>query len=411
MTHILIINQHGENRGDEAAMRAMLASFKHHIPDATFTLLYQFRDRSLRLQFSEEVEDLPIVLPAIDYLRGGAFSLFKSIGLDLRWLLPGVLKQTMNAYERADLVVSAPGGPYFGDIYVNHEIVHWWYVFLASQFKKPLFLYATSAGPFNIKAMNVVRRWLYRKFDKLVTREEISAKHVEDLLGTPGAIEVTADSAIQQSFEPYPRSEWFTGDKAGMADKFLVAVSLNDYRYPGSIDPSESKRRYNAAMLTTLQHLASRGNTHFIFLPQLYGKVHSDEPYLRHMAEQLPEDASWEIIDSDLDSVMQRRLFAMCDIHLASRYHPAIFGNTAYVPGICIYYEHKAQGFMSQLGLDRYAFDINSVSAEPLCAAIDDIIEHREELVAHLRERVPALQERSARTTKLAVELLSQHAR
>lgn len=406
MTRILIANQHGENRGDEAAMRAMLASFKQQVPDATFTLLYQFRDRELRLKFSEPVEDLPIVLPKFDYVRGGIYTLFKASGLDARWLLSKALRRIIDAYDQTDLVVSAPGGPYFGDIYANHEIIHWWYVLLGRMFKKPLFLYATSAGPFRIAWLNHIRRWLYPKFDRLVTREELSAEYIEELIEAPGTVEVTADSAIQASFEPFPRAEWFTGERISLVQRFLVAVSLNDYRYPDSKDPADNKRRYNAAMLETLRHLAEQIDTHFIFLPQLYGRVHSDEPYLRSVAEQLHESSSWEIVDSALDSDTQRRLFAMCDLHIASRYHPAIFGNTAFVPGICIYYEHKALGFMQQLGLERYAFNINTVSAEPLCAALDDVIAHRETLVDHLRARVPALQERSARTTRLAVELI-----
>jgi colanic acid/amylovoran biosynthesis protein len=408
MTHILIVNQHGENRGDEAAMRAMLASFKEQLPDASFTLLYQFRDRSLRLQFHEDVEDLPIVLPAFDYLRGLFYTPLKAIGLDAQWVLPLSLRRIVAAYERADLVVSAPGGPYFGDLYVNHEIIHWWYVYLAKLFKKPLFLYATSAGPFKHRLMNPVRRWLYPKFDRLVTREEISAAFIEELLGASVKVEVTADSAIQASVEPLSRKDYFAGERSALADRFVVAVSLLDFRYPNSKDVEESKRRYNEAMIQSLTHIVRKVDAHFLFLPQLYGKVHNDVPYLKTMAKQLPPNTSWEIVDPELNSDMQRAFFGMSDLHIASRYHPAIFGNTAFVPGLCIYYEHKALGFMTQLGLERYAFDINEVEGKALCAAIDNIFDQRELLAAHLHKVVPALQELSARTTKIALELLQQ---
>jgi len=408
MTHILIVNQHGENRGDEAAMRAMLASFVAHLPEATFTLLYQFRDRSLRLTFNEDVEALPIVLPAGDYIRALIYTAFKIVGWDARFVLPRSIRAIVEAYDRADLVVSAPGGPYFGDIYINHEIVHWWYILLARLFRKPAFLYATSAGPFNSRWMNPIRRRLYPIFDRLVTREEVSADYIRGLLGPETDVEVTADSAIQAAFEPYPRADYFSGDREHLKGRFLVAVSLNDHRYPDSRDVSQSKENYNAAMVQLLTHLAGQREVHYLFLPQLYGKVHDDSPYLRSIAEQLPQSTSWEIVDSQLDSDRQRRLFAMSDLHLASRYHPAIFGNTAFVPGICIYYEHKAVGFMRQLGLERYAFDINGVDGDALCAAVDDVLAHREELIRHLHEVVPALQERSARTTALAVELLDE---
>ena len=406
MHHILIINQHGENRGDEAAMRAMLARFQEELGDVRFTLLYQFRDRNLRLKFAEDVEALPIVLPPTDYLRLGFFSAAKVS----RWEPDGVLSPTMRkivaAYRSADLVVSAPGGPYFGDIYVNHEIVHWWYVWLAARFGKPLFLYAPSAGPFENPTLNVLRRRLYRKFDVLVTREELSRDHLLGLLGPDTQVHVTADSAIQLSFPPQPRSEYFTGERSHLAEKFLVAVSLNNYRYPGAADPDAQRARYDAAMLDLLHHLAKRRDCHFLFLPQLYGAVHSDVPYLNQMGRQLGESVSWELVDPEADSEQQRRLFAMCDLHLASRYHPAIFGHTGYVPGICLYYEHKALGFMSQLGLERFAFDIRNPETDAMCRAADELLEGRDALVADLRERVPALQQKARRTTELAVALL-----
>ncbi len=408
MPHILIVNQHGENRGDEAAMRAMLASFCEQLPGTTFTLLYQFRDPDLRLSFREQVEDLPIVLPLRDYLRALLYTPMKRIGWDARWLLPASMRSIVRAYERADLVVSAPGGPYFGDIYINHEIVHWWYIYLAYLFRKPVFLYATSAGPFKKRWMNPVRRRMYPLFDRLVTREELSADYLRDLLGADTSIEVTADSAIQAAFGALPREEFFTGARAALAQRCVVAVSLNDFRYPDSDNVAASKQRYNDAMLQLLNHIAARVDAHFLFLPQLYGKVHDDTPYLASIARQLSNSASWEIVDPALDSDMQRSLFAMSDIFLASRYHPAIFGSTACVPGICIYYEHKALGFMRQLGLERCAFDINNLDVAQLCGAVDEILERREELGAHLRHIVPSLQERSARTTQMAVDCLQQ---
>ena len=411
MPHILIINQHGENRGDEAAMRAMLAAFAEAVPGVTFTLLYQFRDRSLRLKFKEPVEDLPIVLPATSYLRGGLYTLLKAVGIDARWVLPETLRQIMAAYDRADLVVSAPGGPYFGDIYADHELIHWWYVLLGRLSRKSLFLYAPSAGPFRKPWLNPIRRWMYRGFDLLVAREEISATHLRALLRNHMTVEVTADSAIQQSFAPYPRTDYFRGARTKLGKCLLVAVSLNDYRYPGSADPEAMKDAYNLAMIEVLTRFAEQTHSHYLFLPQLYGSAHSDVPYLMAMGERLAAGVSWELVNPAFDSDMQRRLFGMCDLHIASRYHPAIFGHTAFVPGICIYYEHKALGFMQQLGLSQFAFDIRRLAAEEIIDALELVLESRAELIQQLRRKVPMLRKDSARTTELALSLLRPEVR
>lgn len=404
-TNILIVNQHGENRGDEAAMRAMLAGFDERLADVHFTLLYQFRDRTLRPVLEQDVETFPIILPLGDYLRLLAFTACKFLGLEPDAVLSPTLRGIIEAYRSADLVVSAPGGPYFGDIYANHEILHWWFILLGSMYQKPLFLYATSAGPFENVFLNPIRKVLYRKFSKLVVREERSEAFIKQLLGENTEVEVTADSAIQQSFDPLPKTTYF-GDRASDFDnRLLVAVSLNDYQYPGDTDPQALKAKYNATALATLKHLIQKQGAYLLLLPQLYGKAHSDVDYLRSIASKLP-DGSWEIVDNSLNSDQQRKIFAMCDIHLASRYHPAIFGNTANVPGCCIYYEHKALGFMEQLKLEQYAFDIRTVATEELCQNLDSIIERRTDLQTHLQREVPRLRAKSQRTTEIAIGLI-----
>lgn len=404
--HILIVNQHGENRGDEAAMRAMLSGLENKIQDVEFTLLYQFRDHSLKLNFEQEVEALPIVLPLVDYIRLLIFTFFKYIfRYELLYILSPTHQSIIKAYKRTDLVISAPGGPYFGDIYANHEIVHWWYILLGDIYRKPLLLYATSAGPFNIKSLNIIRRWLYPKFDKLIVREDISANHIKKLLGKKIEIEITADSAIQQSFPAKERSEYFKNGNSKTDGKLLVAVVLNDYKYPKSKNPKKDKEKYNAEITKTLKHLISKHNAYILFIPQLYGKIHNDYIYMEKIASYLPKN-TWELVDQAYNSDEQRKIFAMCDIHFASRYHPAIFGNTSFTPGLCLYYEHKALGFMQQIKLEKYAIDIRDIQSKNLNYLFDDLIENRKNLCEHLKNRIPLLKKRSKRTTDAAIELL-----
>lgn len=407
---IVIANQHGENRGDEAAMRAMLAGFTELLGDVEFTLLYQFRDRSLRLNFREKVRALPIILPPQEALGLVLFGAGRRAKVNVRRLLGRTAKEMIDAYENADLVVSAPGGPYFGDIYRNHELAHWFFVWLAKVYNKPAFLYAPSAGPFETPWLNPIRRRLYRVFDVLVSRENISADYIRSLLGEGTVVNVTADSALQQTFAPLPREEYFTGERAHLASKFLVAVSLNDHRYPGAADVQAKKRAYEETMLRVLEHLGRQRDCHLLLLPQLYGSAHRDAPYLEKMGRRLPGSLSWEVVDERLDSDMQRRLFSMADLHVASRYHPAIFGNSGLTPGICIYYEHKALGFMRQLELEKYAFDISDLDATKLCAALDEIIANRAAIIEHLKTRIPEINRTARRTTELAVALLERHA-
>ncbi|MEX2201003.1 MAG: polysaccharide pyruvyl transferase family protein [Dongiaceae bacterium] len=402
---ILIVNQHGENRGDESALRAMVDGLEMALGKSRYVIVVQFKSRDLVLPFHEHVVFCNMRMPYLDMLGLFVFGALRRLGITARFLLTRRTRPIIDAYERTDMVISAPGGPYFGDIYANHEIVHWFYVWLATVYRKKLFLYAPSVGPFEIGWLNAVRRHLFRQFDVLCVREEISGRYLGRLLGKDAEIHVTADSAIQQQVEPHSRADYFHGDRAALADRLLVAVSAIEYRFPGERDPEPMQRRYGDALMQCLCHLASARDCHFLLIPQLYGGAHDDTPFLRSIGAALPPDASWEIVDQAYDSTAQRGIFGMADLCIASRYHPQIFAACAAVPGICIYYEHKALGFMKALGLEDCAFDIRNPDADAMCRRLDEIVEKREKIARQIAERMPDLRARSRRTTELAAML------
>jgi polysaccharide pyruvyl transferase WcaK-like protein len=404
-TQILIINQHGENRGDEAAMRAMLQGLDDELGDLSAALLVQFRDTELEIDFDQPVEMLHIKMPITDAMRLVPFAALKVLGVNARFLLKGEAQKIIDAYERSEMVISAPGGPYFGDIYADHELVHWFFVWLARLYKKPLFLYAPSAGPFARKWLNPIRRALFRRFDTLCVREEISQGYLQELLGPEAEVHVTADSAIQQVIEPMTRDEYFTDPEDPHPEEFLVAVSAIEYKFPGESRPAEKHAEYTAALLRCLEHLGRRRDCHFLLIPQLYGRVHSDIPYLRTLAETISTHSSCEIVDGTRDSNEQRRIVGMCDICIASRYHPQIFAGTSGVPGICIYYEHKALGFMTALGFEDFAFDIRNLDEARMIEKLDEAIDHRDQLSKRMSQSIVPVRERARRTTELAAAL------
>ncbi|MEL7045469.1 MAG: polysaccharide pyruvyl transferase family protein [Pseudomonadota bacterium] len=402
---ILIVNQHGENRGDEAAMRAMIEGLDQTLGGARFTVVVQFQNTSLTLPFDEDVTLLQMKMSYLHFLGLVVYAMLRRVGISLRFLLAGEARRIIGAYETADLVLSAPGGPYFGDIYANHEIVHWFYIWLGRIYARPMLLYATSAGPFEIRWLNRVRRHLYRAFRVLCVRENISRGHLHALLGEDTSVTVTADSALQQVVPPRDRHEYFTGEKAHLASRFLVAVSAIQYRFPRATDPAAAQAAYEATLLECLEHLHARKDCHFLLFPQLYGGAHSDIPFLESLRARLPGDASLEIVSQEYDSNTQRQLFGMCDLCIASRYHPQIFAASAAVPGICIYYEHKARGFMEALGMQEFAFDISDLDATRLRECLDHCLEARDALSQRLREGIPKLRDRAAETTRLAAAL------
>lgn len=403
--HILIINQHGDNRGDEAAMRAMVQGFQRHLGDVRFTILHQFRDRTLRPRLDAEVEWHSLVLSPAQGLALLAAAIGRTLGVGRKPNSKGTVAQIRAAYESADLVVNAPGGPYFGDIYANHEIIHWFYVWLACRYRKPIFHYATSAGPFRNRLLNPVRRHFFRRIDRVCIRETFSAEMLGALV--PGLeIEVTADSALQRV---PPTLEKLTERKASRNGQIVLGASARLHQFPNASSSAERTRlqeHYLEVLENGIKHVADRGADKLILFPQLYGTAHSDVEFLRELGAKVSDAIPWEIFDPDADSDAQRDAVGHCDMFIASRYHPQIFAASAGVPGICFAYEHKMTGFMKQLGMERFAFPIDDLDQSAVFAALDEVFDNRDQIGETMLREATRLQEVSGRTTELAVELL-----
>jgi len=401
--HILIINQHGENRGDESAMRAMIRSLYERIPTASFTVVAQLRDRHLKIPFKNiEVEVRNMLMGADELIRLAIYTVLKFVRIEMDFILGQEGKSIVRAYRASQIVISAPGGPYFGDIYWHHEALHWLFVWLGYLHKKRILLYSPSVGPFNIGILRVIRRYLFKFFAVLCVREKISKSHLKELLGNR-QVHVTADSAFQESIAPDDRSNFLSSRNLAEVDPFIVAVSVIDYKFPGDPDPDIKRAAYRKTLLAALNRIAANRAAYFIFLPQLYGRYHSDRSYLETIANSLPDNTGFEIIESDVDSDGQRAIIGMCDFCIASRYHPQIFALSSQVPGICFYYEHKALGIMNMFGLERFAFDIRRCDPDTVSSAIDEILTDPAKLTTAIERLLPEVQQRAGISTDLVI--------
>lgn len=381
--NVLIVNQHGDNRGDEAALDGMLRGLTEQLGSAQFTVVHQFANASAGPSLRSDVVWIPHKISAIEALRLVLYAMARVLHLRPKFVLGPVGKQTIAAYENADLVISAPGGPYFGDIYVNHEFVHWYYVWMAKLHKKPVGLYATSAGPFEKKWANPFRRMTYRCFDALYVREEISAQHIKNLFGRRSInVSVSVDAALQVSVAPSDQDQ-----------RRLIVVSAINWAYKGDANVDERRRQYDSAIVSAAITLAEQESARVIFVPQLHGTRHRDTPYLLTLAARLRDktgDVSIDVQvwDEDRDMMSQRALFASADFVISGRYHPAVFALSAGVPQVCIPYEHKATGVLALAGLSDVVLPIEDVTEEKLVS-----------LATYVRDNAGDIRERSQRAS------------
>ena len=398
--HVLVVNQHGDNRGDEAALLAMCSGIEAELGPTQFTVIHQFNNAAAGPMLRPDAQWITLKLPVGEAIRFVAYLALRIFRLRPQFLLGSLGKKTIHAYETADVVVSAPGGPYFGDLYIGHEAVHWLYVWIAKLHRVPAMLYATSAGPFHKKWANPFRRYTYRCFSRLFVREEISAGHIRGLFAgrRHGVnVEVSIDSALQVAIAPQERQH---------ADAQLIVVSAIHWPYPNDPSPQLRQKEYDTSVIEAVKIFAESGPTHVVFVPQLYGSMHRDTPYLEALARLLPANISCEVLSDAKSSNEQRALFAAADWVIAGRYHPAVFAVSAAVPVLCIAYEHKATGVLQAAGVPDAVMSIDEVTVEVVQAKARELLAVRADLSARLQVAQVALREVSSRTSGAVAELV-----
>ena len=398
--HVLVVNQHGDNRGDEAALLAMCSGIEAELGPTQFTVIHQFNNAAAGPMLRPDAQWITLKLPVGEAIRFVVYLALRIFRLRPQFLLGSLGQKTIHAYETADVVVSAPGGPYFGDLYIGHEAVHWLYVWIAKLHRVPAMLYATSAGPFHKKWANPFRRYTYRCFSRLYVREEISAGHIRGLFAgrRHGVnIEVSIDSALQVAIAPQERQH---------ADAQLIVVSAIHWPYPNDPSPQLRQKEYDTAVIEAVKIFAESRPTHVVFVPQLYGSMHRDTPYLEALARLLPANISCEVLSDTKSSNEQRALFAAADWVIAGRYHPAVFAVSAAVPVLCIAYEHKATGVLQAAGVPDAVMSIDEVTVEVVQAKARELLAARADLSARLQVAQVALREVSSRTSGAVAELV-----
>ena len=402
--HVLVVNQHGDNRGDEAALLAMCAGIEAELGPTQFTVIHQFNNAAAGPMLRPDAQWITLKLPKFEALRILVYICLRIFGLRPHFLLGSLGKKTITAYETADVVVSAPGGPYFGDLYIGHEAVHWLYVWIAKLHRVPSMLYATSAGPFQKKWANPFRRYTYRCFSRLFVREEISAEHIRGLFVGRRRnvnIEVSVDSALQVSVAPI--------DRLPEEDQ-LIVVSAIHWPYPNDPSPQLRQKEYDTSVVEAIKIFADGRPTQVVFVPQLYGSIHRDTPYLEGLVRQVPTDIRCAVLSDTKSSNEQRAVFAAADWVIAGRYHPAVFAVSAAVPLLCIAYEHKATGVLQTAGVPDAVLSIEKVSVEVVRAKAQELLAGKADLSARLQLAQVALREVSSRTSVAVAEVVRRSA-
>jgi len=410
---IVITNSHADNRGDEAAQRSMINSLRTLVPNAKFTVLTISPDG---LQLQEGVKILRSF--SASKIKGFIIVLWAALrALGIR--LPTFHKRTLGVVREmanADIIISAPGGPYFGDLYSSHEIrEHLLHIFLSKILRKPVMIYAPSMGPFKSRKKNILRRYLLNKVEIVTLRDHISKDYLDILKLTHPLIYLTADSAFQDTInidrdqiETIMLAEKIIDPQNENSNgKPLVGITPTgaNWNFRDSSNPQEKQESYNKVIAKAIDYLVDTFDATIVFFPQLYGNS-DDVPLINEIISLVDKKDAVRVLSNKLDSEIQQAVISQMDFVIGNRYHSVIFALKAEIPTVCLAYEHKSVGIMQAAKLDKYVIKITDLTYELLVDKINQVWNKRQEIRRVLMAQIPAIKKLSSKNSVFAAALI-----
>ena len=399
MSRILVINQHGCNRGDEAACLGMIYGLKYFIPDAEFIVL------TVNPLWLEGIENNIVQLRNLVFPSSGkyrisvrAMRLFFSLYTGLA--AHGDVADVLNAFRKSDLIISAPGGPYIGDLYPLTEMEVLFHLLLGILSSKPTMIYGPSMGPFENKKRNSLRKYIFRKMALITVRESVSSEYL-NTLDNKISIYTTADSALQCPIDLNRGGFLFEQYGLDEGKKHIGFVPLDLERFV-----SERERtRYIKLIVQSLRLIADRFEANIVLFPQGYG-VWRDRPFFEFIVSVSGLENRAFIVSEECGSLDQQALMGMMDGFISFRYHPSIFALRQSVPCVAVAYEHKITGFMRAVNMEEFCLDLNNITAVGLADKLEQACHERESIAQRTKPEICRLEKRAWMNSFLASLIL-----
>lgn len=356
MKKVVIINQPLNNRGDEAAHKALVRTLLRELPDAIIQVPYPSRVKKNIRPFivqHERAEYIPVsfykgILPMQRLITHRQWM----------WLtkIHPALRKYVQLMREADWVVNAPGGICMGG-FQNWN--HLMFLMMARHCKTRIAYYGRSIGPFPVAtAENQLFRDL--SYSLLKSFKFISLR---DSKSETFAKEIGFDyfSTVDTAFLDFPQVDIpgeireFIGDHPYMV--MVPNLLIWHYFYKGRISKEtviDFFKRVASIIMEQYPELC------IVMLPQThdYGTYEGDDIHIFREISMAINDRRVKVIPDTCNSDIQQCIIRQARFVVGARYHSVVFAVNNNVPFVALSYEHKIAGMLETLGMAERFIDI-----------------------------------------------------
>jgi polysaccharide pyruvyl transferase WcaK-like protein len=171
--------------------------------------------------------------------------------------------------------------------------------------------------------------------------------------------------------------------------RMSVGVSPMNYQHP-DFYPAADPRRYEqhvSGMYAVCRHLLDRGHEVVLFTTDASDDVALAEIARRLAATHAQAPGRWRIAGArTVDELMA--MYGDLDAVVAARLHAALLAHVAHRPVLALAHERKVRALMSDLGHQRFCFDLGAIDEDLLVRRLDELIERRLELADEVADAV-----------------------
>jgi len=318
------------NKGAELMLHAILQNVGHAFPNAFFAMG-----------------------PAKsgDYLQRARLGLYQKIrfqryGVRLGWMIPSEYRRRYGLVldDDVDVVLDASGFRY-GDQFGHKGTLDMaWDVRAWKKRGVKIILLPQAMGPFTSNNIRKAFTFIVENADLVFPRDEVSHKHVTDLVGERENVLRFPDFTNVVSAKMPDNAETFQ-------DRFCL---IPNYRMIDKTSNGQSTR-YTSFCAECIKHLVGFGHRPFIL-------IHCEDQDME-LAENIMRESHEDIeIVKETDALRIKGIIGLCSGVIGSRYHGLISSLSQGVPALATGWSHKYEMLFEEYGIP---VDYLSVSIEP----------------------------------------------
>ena len=381
--NILILNQHTNNFGDDAAGIALIRQINDAFPDATIDIIYSWNEDNNSLP----VNDLRITHHLNLCLHLSFKELLKVfiqiIGRRLfaDYLVKGNIGEIAKIVRRSDLVFVSPCGANIG-IYKDWLFLGRIMIAIAEGIS-PVF-HLNTIGKSNSLIFNLLARIALER-SKVYVREKASLEYLH-------RFGISAERGVDTAFSlpDVPPDD----HNIELPKYYLTVIPTEFSNWHVDYRDSDIDSLMISAVCSCIASFCKAKDMKIVLLPHLDGSLRESLLLIKYKTAFISccfNEADVIIAEDTRNVFHYEQYIRSSEFVVSMRYHGVIFAAKNAVPFISLSYENKMIEACNYTGMSNWHIDINHIASVDLLDRLDQLYVNKDLIIEELTHRKPFL--------------------